>query len=395
MGTGCDDESFVRIHTTLFMKNVLILSFSDLHRDPRVLRQIKVLKKLGGYNITTIGYTAPLEDNVNFIPWHKKSNDKNSLKKMKRLFIRFTNQYDRFYWDKDIEAFFQKIVRHPVDMIIANDVETLPFSVRLAAQHNTKLYYDAHEFAPERKNQYLRWRIVYKPMFSFFSKKYMPQATICTTTSKGFATEYAKKFGVKCSIVNNSPPYEALDPSSISAPIQLVHHGGALPQRRLELLIEMMDFLDERFCLNFMLVGQQSYIEQLKELAASKPNIRFLPPVPTLEIAQNINKFDIGVHILPPDNFNHLYALPNKLLEYIQGRLAVAIGPSPGMKDMVENHGIGVFAESFHPADLAAALTSLHKEKIKEYKNNSHRIAKQYSDETEVKKLEKIIEAIS
>ena len=44
------------------MKTVLIISYSPLHRDPRILRQIKALKQ--EYKIVTIGYTQIIDDSI-------------------------------------------------------------------------------------------------------------------------------------------------------------------------------------------------------------------------------------------------------------------------------------------------------------------------------------------
>jgi hypothetical protein len=51
--------------------------------------------------------------------------------------------------------------------------------------------------------------------------------------------------------------------------------------------------------------------------------------------------------------------LPNKFFEFVQARLAVAIGPSPEMERFVRQYGFGVVADSFEPRALAARIAAL------------------------------------
>ena len=53
------------------------------------------------------------------------------------------------------------------------------------------------------------------------------------------------------------------------------------------------------------------------------------------EIVDTIAEYDIGLFILSPINFNYYHALPNKLFEFIQARLAIAVSPSPEMARIV------------------------------------------------------------
>jgi len=86
------------------------------------------------------------------------------------------------------------------------------------------------------------------------------------------------------------------------------------------------------------------------------------------EICQALNDYDMGIFLLPPVNFNYAHALPNKFFEFIQARLAVAIGPSPEMASIVEEYGFGVVAKSFNPADLGVALSRMSEADLVRYK---------------------------
>ena len=77
--------------------------------------------------------------------------------------------------------------------------------------------------------------------------------------------------------------------------------------------------------------------------------------------------------LLEPTNFNYLHALPNKFFEFIQARLAVAIGPSPEMEQLATGHGFGIVAPSFEPQELAARISSLSAQDIERLKHRADR----------------------
>ncbi len=157
----------------------------------------------------------------------------------------------------------------------------------------------------------------------------------------------------------------------------LLHHGACTPSRHLEEMIHMFRFLDARYHLDFMLLpSNRRYLRKLKQEAAFCPRIRFVDPVPMPEIPAKTNLYDIGLFLLPPVNFNYAHALPNKFFEFVQARLAVAIGPSPEMAGLARQYGFGVIAQSFAPRDLAERLNCLTADEIQTLKLAAHRAAK-------------------
>ena len=108
-------------------------------------------------------------------------------------------------------------------------------------------------------------------------------------------------------------------------------------------------------------------------------------------IPQFLNKFDIGVFLLPPVNFNYRNALPNKLFEFVQARLAVAIGPTPEMARLVQKHDLGLVSPDFTPESLAGLLAGLTHERVRELKMNADRAAKELSAETGRRTMLKLV----
>jgi hypothetical protein len=144
-----------------------------------------------------------------------------------------------------------------------------------------------------------------------------------------------------------------------------------------------MRHLDDRFTLDLMLMEAQTpYMRKLRAAAAADPRIRFRPAVPMQQIAATINEYDIGVFLLPPVNFNYRMALPNKFFEFVQARLAVAIGPSPEMARLVQHYGFGIVTDSFDPVDLARRLNALQPADIERMKQAADVASRELNAET-------------
>jgi len=106
-----------------------------------------------------------------------------------------------------------------------------------------------------------------------------------------------------------------------------------------------------------------------------KGRISFIDPVPVTTIPETINRYDIGLYFLNPSGFNNTMALPNKLFEFIQGRLAVAIWPSPEMARIVKKYQCGVVSDEFSIPSMAKILNNLSAEDIVKFKESSHKAA--------------------
>jgi len=254
---------------------------------------------------------------------------------------------------------------------------TLPLALRLA--RGARVLFDAHEYSPRELEDRFLWNLFVRPCQTALCRRHIPRVAAMTTVCDAIARAYHELTGVLPAVLTNAPDYHALAPRRYHAaarPIQLIHHGFLYPSRRLENMIRMMDYTDGRFELNLMLSGtDQRYRRRLEAMAARRPSIRFLPPVPMRSLPVFLNQFDMGVFLLEPVNFSYRFALPNKLFEFIQARLGVAIGPSPEMARIVTAASCGVVAPDFRPASLAACLNRLSERDINQFKDRSHAAA--------------------
>ncbi len=379
------------------MKRILILCFSKLQHDARVSRQIDFLKKT--YHLTAVVFDGPQDPHVELIKIEKPNLTffRKAILSVFLILRMHRIAYSLLHGNPNL---CYSLSNQKFDLIIANDIETLPLAFKI--DPHAKVLFDAHEYAPRHFEDKLSWRIFFQPFNIYLCKKYISKVAAMTTVGAGLAKEYHKHFAVEPWIITNAAWYQDIGPSPVTpSRIRLIHHGGATVSRKLELMIEMIQHLEDRFTLDLMLIVPElaspktkNYIIHLESLAGGDPRIRFLAPLESAEIVSFINQYDLGIFLLPPVNFNYANTLPNKFFDFVQARLGVAIGPTREMAELVNAHKIGVVSKDFSPASLAFELNKLTATDIEQFKINSSAAAKVLNAEKNRTNLLSIIDQL-
>lgn len=375
-------------------KRICIISFSPIHRDARVLRQIEYLSP--HYDLMVIGYGPPIEGyaNVEWRPVEVRSNAFTRVTGLIWLLLGrvLPRMYELWYWQKlHHKAALRHAKEWECDAYHANDWNALPVAAEAAKHQGAKLVLDAHEYAPLEFENSKGWRALYAPLVNYMLRKHQPRLDGSMTVSPLIAERYGQEFGFAPIVVLNAPKLvdvPAHEPDFDN--IRLVYHGGASPDRRLEKMIEALAKSDRRFTLHFILVDNtSSYVRGLVELAQelAPSRITFHEPVPPADIVSRIAEYDIGFYMLEPSNYNNRVALPNKFFDYIAAGLAVCVGPSTGMAEMVRQNGFGCVAPTFDPSDVAVMLNNLTVESLAKMRRAARDTAGQFNAETEMSKM--------
>ena len=336
--------------------------------------------------VTAIGWGDPCIEGVRFVDVSRGvPSIPQRAQKAFRLKVR---RFEAVYWSDECVGKAAEALRgHDYALIVANDIDTLPLALKYRGE--AKVLYDAHEYAPRQFDGWFLWRFFMQAYKEYLCRTRIPQADSMTTVGPAIAEEYTRRFDVRPEVVWNAPRYHAIPyiPRNGSH-IRMVHHGGALRQRRLEVMIEAMAHLDDRFRLDFMLIpGSSGYLPELVKRASADPRITFSSPVKPTEIVERLKGYDVGLYSLPPYSFNARHALPNKFFDFVQARLCVAVGPSPEMKKIVEQYGCGVVAKDFTAQALAETLRSLDRPKVEAYRRASDSAAVELSYERSARVL--------
>jgi hypothetical protein len=363
---------------------LLILSFSPIASDARVLKQVEHFASR--YDVTTCGFGEAPDAPVTHVavepqsgpPWRRRD-----------LILR---RFRSIYRGDPVTGAARRALADlpPFDVIVANDIETVGLALDLSPRHG--VHADIHEYAPLLNEEVLIWRLAVAPYKRWLCRTFLTRASSVTTVGKGIADEYARVYGVRAEVVTNAAPWAPLKASGVGETVRIVHSGAALRNRGLEHTIQAVLGTEAPVTLDLYLVpNDPAYLRELRELAAQDDRIVFHEPVRYQELVATLNGYDVGVHVIPPTNFNNRWALPNKLFDYVQARLGVLVGPSAEMAAVVREHSLGVVAGGFEAQDIGRALLELSPDSVRRWKANAEASAHALSAEEQVAILDRAV----
>ncbi len=400
------------------LKRILISVTNDLTSDNRVHRVCLTLHGMG-FRILLVGRKLPASPPLSGRPY--------ATRRM-RLFCR---KGPLFYAAYNIRLFLFLLFRR-FDLLLANDLDTLPAN-RLAGWLRGKpVIYDSHEYFTEVPELVNRPRV--KKIWEWLERRLVPGVAAAYTVSESIAKAYTRTYKIPFAVVRNLPmaspapffPGPQRDTRSHSASEEdkescapcggnvapesipeedrnssgsgddrkvIVYQGALNLGRGLENAIRAMQYLPEALLL---LAGCGDRETELKLLASrlKLPNVRFPGRIAPEELVNWTRQAHLGISLEEDLGLNYRYALPNKLFDYIQARVPVVVSPLPEMSRIVSYYHIGLIAPSADPEVLAAtfreALTQ--GEQRKEWLTNLERAARELTWENEEHKIRGIFE---
>lgn len=380
------------------MKRVLIVVFGNVARDPRVLRQIDALSDSS--DLTVAGFGPFKDSRVNFeslgLSGYQSSRQfwLGRLWQILEVALCTMRLYSLAYWVLRPAHFrFKKFLRsQKFDLILINDSEGVAVATRFA-RGNPTVVHDQHEYWPDLFiNPLKKWAVAgYR---RWYVKKYLSPLPNWITVAEGIGELYRGNFGMtEPIIITNAPGFIELEASDVTDNrVDLVYHGIWDPGRGIEVMIEALKHIPAHFHLNLIIVGNgKDHLRAVADQFQVLDRVHFHEPVQPRDIAAYINRFDVALIMNMPVNASEKFALPNKLFESIQGRLAIVTGPSPEIEKVVRSEQCGIVLDDFGPESLAKSLTTLSIEDIRQFKERSGDLAKSLSAEENGKILRQTI----
>lgn len=362
-------------------KRALVMCYSTVESDARVTKQIRWLEA-AGYRVDVLsrGPEHPEASGRSFKigePSHR----------LKLIFfalmpprVRFHNVFERYIPTEEL-------AKQEYDVVVVNDHYLLPWAVKAVPSFaRGPVVLDLHEVYWNNGTS-----LAYRAVIAHYDAWLMtfiddPVFTRHLTFAEGAADLYQKRAGLpRPGVIRNAAPYVDQEPTPVDPEkIVLVHHGYAVEERGIDLMLDAAMELEPRFSLKLMVLGDERALAPLRRhpaIAAGRAEFR--EPVGVTEVARALNEYDLELIFFPPRFPNNIYALPNKFFEAVQGRLGVVIGHSQEIVPFVEEYGLGIVVDGWTGRDLAARLNRLSADDITALKLASHRAARELSAESE------------
>jgi glycosyltransferase involved in cell wall biosynthesis len=276
------------------------------------------------------------------------------------------NQGPIFYAFYNLRLWLKLLFARKADLVISNDLDTLPASYLASRIRRIPLIYDSHELFTQMPELIHRKRV--QTVWLWIESSLLPKIRYAVTVSYSIATIYRRLYGTPFRVVRNMPErknWQAREEiRAVSREGQMVIYQGALNVGRgLELMIDAMQYLEE---VRLVIAGTGDIDGELRIRAAEKgvgERVEFVGRLLPGDLTALTMQADLGISLEEDRGLNYRYALPNKLFDYIQCRVPVLCSSLPEMARIVDSYGVGVSTGERDPEKLAGIIRYMLKER--------------------------------
>jgi glycosyltransferase involved in cell wall biosynthesis len=326
-------------------KTAVVCVTNDLSTDQRVHKTCIALQKSGYWLVLTgrlLPESLPLE--------------RSYFTLRKKLWFRSGPQ---FYAEFNVRLFFY-LMSKELDLIVANDLDTLPAAYLVAKLRNKKLLFDAHELFSEVPE------LVKRPLVKWFWQKtedfILPQIANSMTVCQSIADYYHNKYNIDMKVVRNVPLFRISQRTNkLAFPNKkiILYQGALNVGRGLEWVLNAMPMIDNAM---LVIIGNGDICKQLEELTASlriQDKVQFTGAISGELLHEYTASADIGLCLLEEMGLNYYYALPNRIFDYIQAGVPVLATSFPEIANVVDTYKTGVLIDHYEPVYLAETINNM------------------------------------
>jgi len=315
-----------------------------------------------------------------------------------RRFQLWFNKGFLFYVNLNIRIFFY-LLRSETDIILSNDLDTLPACWLAASLKRKKLVFDSHELFSEVPE--LVHRPLIRNIWLLIEKLLIRRIRYGITVSNSIADHYNNKYRKQFVVIRNVGRFrydvDFEDITKDRNQSTIIYQGALNMGRGLELAIKSMQFVENA---KLQIIGDGNIRDKLKQITSDlglENKVEFIGRVPMEELWNYTSKAHIGISLEENLGLNYQFALPNKLFDYIQARLPVVVSDLPELSATVNQYGIGSILKDRTPEKLGEVFTKMLKDELPVgmYYTNLEIAARELCWEREEEKLIRIFKRVS
>ncbi|MEL6652163.1 MAG: glycosyltransferase [Bacteroidota bacterium] len=362
-------------------KRVILSVINDLSGDQRIHRIASSLVE-SAYEVLVVGRKLPDSLPLSGRPYQTH--------RMRLLFKRGKLFYLEYNFRLLLFLLFTR-----VDILNANDLDTLLPNYLVSKLRSKSLVYDSHEYFTEVPELIDRPRT--RAIWLWLERRLFPRLPKVYTVNPSIANIYQKTYGNKVSVIRNLP-FGRLFPLQAASRNVLIYQGAINLGRGIDLMIEAMQHLPEA---ELWIVGKGDVLEKMKALADSLSlgeRVKFWGFVALEHLPAITAQARIGLSLEEDRGANYRFASPNKVYDYIQAGLPVLVSDLPEMRALVESYEVGAvlpFAQrqAGRLADLLRAMLT-DEVALNTWRERCRVAAKELNWEAEKEKLQEIYDGL-
>ena len=374
---------------------IVMLVTSEGLTDPRVVRSMHAARRAGfGIRLVCRSLSDGQEDHAPPEATHvHRVSRRPGLRGLKRLCARHPNALGTRrtdgsapgepagpFWMRPWELWilggiawftWQAVVKvrsYHADFYHANDLDTLAAGVILSCLRQAPLLYDAHElFVEQFSGASRQFRAILFGLEHWLIRFARTVVTVNQSLAETLAAWHAVPMPavvMNCPFAPASGDTAAIrmtSPQGISngRVARVIYQGIFWRDRGLEELIRSAAWYESA---ELYLRGYGELETTLRALVKAEGlegRVHFLPPVEPGQLVEKLAGFDIGVVPYRATNLNNRLCLPNKICEYLQAGLALAVSALPELERVVKETGVGELFDPEQPSDIARAINDL------------------------------------
>jgi len=299
-----------------------------------------------------------------------------------------------FYQFYNIRLFFFLLFKR-FDILVSNDLDTLPANFLVSKILKRKLVFDSHEYftgVPELSGRtFVRW------VWKTAERMFLPGLKYCMTVSGSLADQYTSEYGINPAVVRNCSrssddikPFTREEIGIRSGQLLLILQGtGINKDRGGEELIDSL-LLNENHSL--LIIGSGEMIKTLKDKTLKynlSDRVKFFPKMPWNEMMHYTKSADAGVSLDKNKSMNQKFSLPNKIFDYISAGIPVIAGDLPEVTKIVASYSCGIIIPEITPNEISQAVSVLHENNdlLRVLKQNAREASSLLTWETESEKV--------
>ena len=359
-------------------KQLILLASSDINYDQR-LQKIAQALHTDDWQVLLLGVKR-----IHSIPLKEKAFGQRRVKRIFSSGILFYLEFNcRFFW---------YLLRSKVDVLVANDPDTLPAVWLLSWFKRFDLVYDSHEYfteVPELANKSFKRKV-----WAGLERWGVRKAKICYTVNESLAQILGKKYDKQFAIIRNVPLAFTERPPMNKKPYVL-YQGALNKGRGLEVLIEAMQGVP----LELWIAGKGDLEAELKQLVEQKKmtdQVKFLGMLLPNELRAITIEAKIGINVLASTSLNYYYSLANKCFDYMHAGVPAIHMNFPEYERIQEKAPIGVLIKELEVGELRKAILKLEQDEVyyQSCAENALRLAEEYQWDKEQVTLQNLFKAL-